>query len=239
MSASETTTERLSDRVARQLQGLILGDSLEPGDRLPSERVLSEQLGVSRTVVREAVRSLIGKGLLEVRPGGGKIVGAPDVKHASELMTMTLQASGARAFERVHEVRRLLEIEIAGLAADRRTEEDMIKIENQLAETVDARPDAERWARADVGLHAAIAQAAHNALFTVLLDSMSSMLMELRLTAAALPDTPERVHPFHTAIVAAVRDGNRGAARRAMSDHMREAAQTYKRARLVRGLESR
>jgi GntR family transcriptional repressor for pyruvate dehydrogenase complex len=228
---------RLSDRVAAELQRLILAEELAFGDRLPTEPELCRHFGVSRTVIREAVRSLASKGLLDVRQGGGTTVRFPDVAQASELLTIMLRSSGGDAFRLVHEVRTLLEVEIAGLAAERRTEADLATLDRRLEETgTDLADDA--WARADVELHQAVAMATHNPLYPVLLNSMAEMLMELRITAARLEDTAQRAHRYHERIVAAIAAGDRRAARRAMREHMAEASATYRKARLARAFEA-
>jgi GntR family transcriptional repressor for pyruvate dehydrogenase complex len=228
---------RLSDRVATELQRLILTEELAFGERLPTEPELCRLFGVSRTVVREAVRSLASKGLLEVRQGGGTTVRFPDVSQASELLTIMLRSSGGDFFRLVHEVRSLLEVEIAGLAAERRTEADLAVLERQLEQTREAALDHEGWARADVELHQTVAVATHNPLYPVLLNSMAEMMMELRITAARLAETPLRAQRYHERIVQEIRAGERTSARRAMREHMAEANATYRKARVVRAFD--
>src|SRR5262245_28566351 len=115
---------RLSDKVADMMLETILSRRLQVGDRLPSERELGEQFGVSRTVVREAVRALVAKGVIEVRSGSGLRVAAVDAAAVSESMSLFLRG-GSLDFEKVHEVRTLLEVHIAGIAAERATTEDV------------------------------------------------------------------------------------------------------------------
>jgi GntR family transcriptional repressor for pyruvate dehydrogenase complex len=115
---------RLSDKVADMMLETILSKRLLVGDRLPSERELGEQFGVSRTVVREAVRALVAKGIIESRSGSGLRVTAVNASAVSESMSLYLRG-GEFDFENVHEVRTLLEIHIAGLAAERATDEDV------------------------------------------------------------------------------------------------------------------
>ena len=179
---------------------MILAEELVFGERLPTEPELCRLFGVSRTVVREAVRSLASKGLLEVRQGGGTTVRFPDVAQASELLTIMLRSSGGDVFRLVHEVRTLLEVEIAGLAAERRTEADLAMLERRLQQTREPALDHAQWARADVELHQTIALATHNPLHAVLLNSMAEMLMVLRITAAQLEDTPLRANHHHERI---------------------------------------
>lgn len=222
---------RLSDQVAAQLQALVIDRALKPGEKLPSERELCEMLGVSRTVVREAVRVLVVKGLLEVRPGGGMVVSAPDTALVSELMGVILRGDGV-AFTHVQEVRRLLEVELAGLAAERRTEGDLEKMQAQLALMVEHEADPERWARADVAFHATIAEATHNPLYPVLLSTIVDLLMEIRLIGIALPGTAQRAYRHHVPIFERIKAGDPTGAREAMTNHLNESEATFRMARL-------
>lgn len=224
---------RLSDQVATQLQVLITDGVFKAGEKLPSERELCELLGVSRTVVREAVRSLVVKGLLEVRPGGGMAVRVPDTALVSELMSMMLRTgNGEIAFTHVHEVRYLLEVENAGLAAERRNDEDLLHIETLLHIMVEHGDDAARWAEADVSFHAAIAVATHNPLYPVLLGTIADLLMEIRLTGFSLPGTAERSYRYHMPIFERIQAGDRSGARKAMADHLHESEATFQKARM-------
>lgn len=219
---------RLSDQVSTQLQAMIINQALKPGDKLPSERELCELLHVSRTVVREAVRVLVVKGLLEVRPGGGMVVRAPDTTLVSELMSVMLRAdSGDAVFSQVLEVRRLLEVEIAGLAAERRTEADLQAIEAQLQEMATYEADPTRWSAADVSFHASLAAATQNPLYPILLSSIVELLLEIRLTGFSLPGTAQRALRYHRAIYEAIEARNREGARKAMLDHLNESEQTF------------
>jgi GntR family transcriptional regulator, transcriptional repressor for pyruvate dehydrogenase complex len=227
--------DRLSDQVARQLEALVITNAIKPGEKLPSERELCELLGVSRTVVREAVRALVVKGLLDVRRGGGTLVRSPDPRLVSEMMTMMLRSgSGDVAFPHVHEVRRLLEVEIAALAAERRDEDDLARIEAQLRLMVEHEHNPERWAEADVAFHSAVAVATHNPLYPVLLGSIADMLIEVRRTGVRLADTPQKAYEHHQAIYDRIRAQDRLGARKAMQDHLRESEQTFQKARFTR-----
>jgi GntR family transcriptional repressor for pyruvate dehydrogenase complex len=227
--------DKLSDQVAAQLQQLVISNTLRTGEKLPSERELCELLGVSRTVVREAVRSLVVKGLLEVRRGGGTVVRSPDPALVSEMMTLMLSAGGRDvSFTHVQEVRRLLEVELAGLAAERRDKADLQHMAAQLELMAEHAGDPERWAAADVAFHAAIAAATHNPLYPVLLGSIADMLIEVRRTGIRLPDTPARALKHHRAVFEQIQDADRAGARKAMQDHLRESEETFQRARFTR-----
>ncbi|MBC8075485.1 MAG: FadR family transcriptional regulator [Chloroflexales bacterium] len=227
--------ERLSDQVAAQLQNLVMNNTFRPGEKLPSERELCELLGVSRTVVREAVRSLVVKGLLEVRRGGGTVIRMPDPALVSEMMTMMLRTGSSDvAFTHVQEVRRLLEVEIAGLAAERRDEADLESMAAQLALMVQHVADSELWATADVAFHAAIAEAAHNPLYPVLLSSIADMLIEVRRTGIRLPETPAKAYQHHHNVFTRIKDRDRLGARKAMQDHLHESEETFRKAQFVK-----
>jgi GntR family transcriptional repressor for pyruvate dehydrogenase complex len=230
---------RLSDQVAAQLQDLVLDRVFKPGEKLPSERELCELLGVSRTVVREAVRSLVVKGLLQVRPGGGMEVRAPDTALVSELMSVMLRTGeGEIAFAHVQEVRRLLEVENAGLAAERRNETDLAQMEEQLRAMIEHENEPHLWAEADVAFHAAIAAATHNPLYPVLLGTIVELLMEVRLTGITLPGTAQIAHRYHVPIFERIKAPDRTGARKAMLDHLRESEATFQKASIVKRLKS-
>src|SRR5262245_61941046 len=113
----------LVEKTEVQLENLILSGVLRPKQRVPSERDLGEQLGVSKTVVREAIRSLSARGLVEVRAGSGTYVREPSQDMVSRPMALWLR-SGVLTVEDVHVVRTTLEVQIAALAAQRATEPD-------------------------------------------------------------------------------------------------------------------
>src|SRR5712691_9711999 len=165
-----TREPRLSDKVASMMLETILSKRLQVGDRLPSERELGEQFGVSRTVVREAVRALVAKGVIEVRSGSGLRVAAVDAAAVTESMSLFLRG-GTLDFEKVHEVRALLEVHIAGLAAERATNADITRLREVHERMEREVGDVESAARDDLEFHRAIASATQNDLYLLLLDS--------------------------------------------------------------------
>src|SRR5262249_41804309 len=115
---------RLSERVADEVLASILEQRLRPGDRLPSERELGDQFGVSRTVIREATRSLVVRGVIAAHPGVGLTVASVEGEALAASMNLFLR-SGAVRYEKVHEVRTTLEIQVTRLAAARRSNEQL------------------------------------------------------------------------------------------------------------------
>lgn len=221
----------LSDRVTEQIQQLIVASHLVVGDRLPAERELAEQFGVSRTVVREAVRSLVAKGMLEVKPGSGTAVRMPTAETMGPSMTLFLRGNQTDFdYKQVIEVRRTLEVEIAGLAAERRTDQDLRLLEQILTNTSGIISDRNRFVEWDVSFHAALATATHNELFSLLLDSVVSVMRKAREVGFALPSTPKAALAWHQAIFVEVKKGHGAGARKAMSGHLDEAEKTMRSA---------
>jgi GntR family transcriptional repressor for pyruvate dehydrogenase complex len=213
---------RLSDKVAERMLETILSNRLNVGDRLPSERELGEQFGVSRTVVREAVRALVAKGVIEVRSGSGLRVAAVDAESVRESMSLFLRG-GDIDFEKVHEVRSLLEVHLAGIAAERATPEDLARLADAHARMVGEAADVESAARDDLEFHRTIALATHNELFLVLMDSIGSALIDIRRLNLGSGSTPMTLSQ-HQAILDAVAAGDPASARVAMAAHLEGVA---------------
>ena len=221
----------LATRVANELERLIVENHLETDARLPSERDLASQFGVSRTVVREAVRALAAKGLLSVENGRGTVVLRPSAQSAAESMKLLLRMQpGGFDYEKVVEIRRILEVEMASLAAARRSEDDLARMEVILdtARRSLANPDA--FVAEDLAFHRALGIATQNELFVVILDSINGILIEGRRLALRIPGTPARSVAYHQRICDAVRRGDVAGARAAMDRHMDEARDTLNRA---------
>ena len=226
----------LSARVTAHLEQLIFANRLIPGSRLPSERQLAEQFEVSRTVVREAVRALLAKGLLEVVPGSGTLIRAEPLASASESISLLLSLgirSGRLDHDKVVEVRRALEVEIAGLAANRATAADLTELAAILHTAESGLGDHETFVRTDVAFHAVLARATHNPLFSVILDSITDVMIEVRRVGSRVQGVPARALAYHREILAAVQRGDEAAARQAMDRHLDEARET-----MARGLDT-
>lgn len=226
----------LAERVTEQIENLIVANHLQPGDHLPPERELARQFGVSRTVVREAIRALVAKSLLEVRPGGGTVVRSPTAESVAQSMKLFLRGGlELLDYDKVHEVRRLLEIEIAGLAAERRTEADLEALETILREIPTIpKSDRDSFARNDVNFHSTLARATHNALFSLLLDSIADVMLTVRQLGFSVPDMPSRVMKYHQAIYEQVKAGDSEKARQAMAEHLVESEETMRQALALR-----
>jgi GntR family transcriptional repressor for pyruvate dehydrogenase complex len=194
---------------------------LKPGERLPSERELADQFGVSRTVVREAVRSLAAKGLLEVTAGSGMVVRKPTASSIADHFKLLLRLnSEGDPLDYIFDVRHVLEVEIAGRAALQATPMDIQDMERHLQLMADSHENLEQAATADVEFHAALARATQNPLFPILLSSISGIMLEVRRLGFTLTGAPERILDEHARILDRVKAGDADGARQTMSDHL-------------------
>jgi len=218
---------RLSDKVAEMMLDTILSHRLQVGDRLPSERELGEQFGVSRTVVREAVRALVAKGVIEVRSGSGLRVAAVDAAAVTESMSLYLRG-GTLDFEKVHEVRTLLEVHIAGVAAERATDADLERLREVHDRMERERADVEAAARDDLEFHRVIAGATQNDLYLLLMDSIGAALIEIRRENLGSGSAPMTLGQ-HERVLDRVAAGDAGGAREAMAAHLEGVADWWRK----------
>lgn len=222
----------LADRVAGHMTERVVDGTLKRGNRLPPERILAEQYGVSRTVIREAVRTLVSKGLLETRGGSGTYVRSPDPASVAESMSLLLRLHHGHTtvpYDKVHEVRLVLEVEIAGLAARRAQPDDLLALEREIERQRRSDDDREAYVASDVAFHASLAAAAHNELFPVLLNSISDVMAEVRQLGFQVPGTHETAIMHHERILAAVKARDSAAAVRAMKAHLRDSERVLRR----------
>lgn len=175
----------LTEKAHQQVEALIVNGTLKAGDRLPSERELTEQLKVSKTVIREAVRSLVAKGLIDVRVGSGMYVRAVGSDMMKEPMSLLLRSNVLKP-EDVFEVRESLEVTIAGLAAERASASDRAAMEENIKALQSTRLSAADYAELDVEFHRLLVKAAGNPLFAFLLNSLNDVMIEIRLRAFSI-----------------------------------------------------
>ena len=220
-------SERLADRVAGALTESIVSGQLVPGDKLPPERELCEQFAVSRPVVREAVRSLIAKGLIVDSPRRGHTVSALGRDMVTESLTLFLR--GRRLdYGKLMEVRSVIEVENAGRAAERASAGDIEALRAAAAALTPGLP-AEEAAIADVGFHRAIATATGNEFFEMMLDSIREVLITAQLPTLAEAKIVRGAIKHHAAILNQIEAGDPDGARDAMRAHLKDAERGMRR----------
>ena len=214
------TKERLVDRVVLEIQEQITEGTLPPGTMLPPERELCEQLGVSRTVLREAVRMLVTKGLLETRPGVGTIVRQVTSEQISGPLSILMSQVDEINLDHLHDVRNILEVEIARRAATNATQEDINMLSDLIRSMETARNYRLEFANLDALFHRTLAQTTHNPLLVILMDSISELLQDVRLMVQEYTDLADTVNPGHTQLLKAIINHDPDAAAQAMHDHL-------------------
>jgi len=219
--------QRLVDRVVEQVTRLIAGNKLAPGTRLPPEMKLAESIGVSRTVVREAIQILTARGLVETRHGVGTIVRAAGSRQFAEHLQMLLNLNGM-TLDDLHQVRSILEVEIAGIAAAQASPADQAALAAMLERMSALTGDPLAYADADGEFHRALAHTAHNPLLVILLDSISALMREVRLAVSNVPGLYERSLNDHRILLAQIKTGDAPGARQAMREHLQHARQIQK-----------
>lgn len=216
-------TSRLYELIVQQIEESILKGALKPGDQLPAERELAQRFGVSRTAVREAVKALQEKGLVEALSGKGTFITdgtSQAIRQSLDLVTKIGQPNGS-----VHlaEVREILEPEIAALAARRIEESHLVTMREAFAVMERAMTrDPEAYIEADLDFHLSLAEAASNPLILSLIDSIVVLLREQRMSIFQVQGGPERGQFHHQRILEAVERRDPKAARKAMQAHLQQ-----------------
>lgn len=207
----------LAELAVSQLREQVASGQWPVGERLPAENELARMLGVGRSTVREAVRVLVHAGILETRQGSGTYV--RQLTAGSGWEPLLRRA----AILEVYEVRQALEVQAAVLAAERRTPEDIARINELEADRTRMRDLARDSAfiEADVAFHQAVVTAAHNPLLAEMFASFTSVLRETLadvISDASLGEIDSS--PAHTRLATAVAAGDPAAAERATHDHL-------------------
>jgi GntR family transcriptional repressor for pyruvate dehydrogenase complex len=230
--ATPLVSERLSDRLAGRLISQIASAVLKPGDRLPTEQQLAATHGVSRTVVREAMHQLKSRALVVARQGSGVFVAPTPVNQPLAFDPAVL--GSVQAVVHVIEVRRVLEGEIAALAAERATRAQIAQLRRALKAIDTAVVEGRDGVAEDLAFHRAIGESAGNPQFRLLIGFLEQYLREaMRITRgneARRRDFMQSVQQEHRAIVEAIAARDPAAARRYATRHILRGEQ-----RLVEG----
>ncbi len=165
-------SSKVYERIAEQIEQLILNGELHSGDRLPTERELAEQFQASRTAVREAMKTLAQKGLVNMRPGRGTIVIDGTSKAMQHSLGLMIRVGQAGNSTNLVEVREILEPEIAALAATRAGEEDITAMQESVRVMDASLDDADAYISADNNFHQALAKGTQNVLILAFVDSI-------------------------------------------------------------------
>lgn len=218
MVESAPAKQRLSDTVADALQRDIL--EMRVGERVPTEAELAERFDVSRTVIREATRLLVQRGLLTVKPGRGMTVAEVDGRVIADQYGLLLRLSEG-TFEQLMELRLVLEVEMAALAAARRTDKQVEELEelNERLRATD--PSGAAFLDADLAFHEKIAEASGNPFFLLVMRPVNDFLSDSYTAGTGYPSEAGHTVDEHFEIAHAIRSGDPFRARFAAENHLR------------------
>lgn len=223
-------TRRLHEQVLDALVERIVAGEFASGDSLPSEADLCEAYRVSRSSVREALRVLAEKGLIEVRHGLGTRVNAPehwDFMDALILSTRRKSGSMTPIINDLHEAREIVECEAAALAAQRADDQDRARMQAALEQMLAAIPDPDAFAEADFAFHRAIIEATRNRVLLRMAAPIRELLEYTIQVTTSIPGALQRAYDDHLAIYRAIQRRDCAGARRAMHEHLERARANF------------
>lgn len=222
-------TKKASEEIYEQIRQLIIEGNILPGQRLPSERKMMEQMQRSRATIREALRLLEREGYIRTQPGSsGAIVQKPNVDNAVQSLESIMQIQQLN-IENIFEFRRMVESDGAALAARRRSSKELEQMENILSQAKEAVGNKDKFIELDLAFHTAVAEATNNVMYVIMLQVCRNMIGEsLRnlLDKGSDKDRRERykrILEVHEEIYFAIKNGLDQEAKREMVRHLADA----------------
>lgn len=229
----------LSEKITSQISDAIIGGKLKPGDKLPPERDLAEQFEVSRTVVRDAIKTLAGRGIVQVRRGAGIFVATAEETVMSRLgelaSTLPLQGAGLRD---LFDVRKVLEAQGAEWAAQRRSSHHVERLRGIIEDAYRHPEDLDLLSERDARFHLGIAEASQNLVLVRVMFALLDLLEAARRKSLGIPGRAKLSLDQHENILREIEARNPKAARRAMLEHLTSVEQAIMYPRKIRREES-
>lgn len=216
----------LYESIADNLEQMILDDSSQIGQRLPSEQTLAENFGVSRNVVRESLKILKERHLVSLRTGEGAYIEKPDNRSLTELLNRIILLDNVE-HNSVMEVRQIIETEACRLAAERNAPEAFDVLEEINDSMMRYKEDIEKRISLDIQFHITIAKLSNNPLLELFAQSMANLLAPILRTALIPEKGNENGIEFHKQIIATLRLQNGEQAEKLMRQHLEESMENY------------
>ena len=212
---------KLTASVFEQLVSFVVGESWKPGDRIPPERELCQQLGIARTSLREALKAMELIGMVDSRIGDGTFV-CPRSEFLSRPLLWAFTGTDHEELQEIMEARTIIEENLAGLAAKRGTAEQIREIGNAVQLMRDAIARGDSIISADMAFHLAVSSAAQNGVLRNAVQLLRNLMRQWILYKLMIPDVPEIVLKRHVNIYKAIAARRPNAARSAMRLHLEE-----------------
>jgi GntR family transcriptional repressor for pyruvate dehydrogenase complex len=211
--------QRVSDEIVNQVKALISEGVLKPGDRLPPERELIREFGVSRPSLREALKSLVAQGFLKVKQGDRTFVKSITSEKLQDPLSLLLKADTQKIFDLI-EVRKAMEAWGAFHAAQRGSEEDIKRLEGIVGEMKEALGEGKSWEKQDADFHLAIAQATHNTIQTHIMFTIYDLLRESVARVFKDQRKAKKLFQQHYRIFSAIKNRSPEKARERILEHL-------------------
>lgn len=226
--------QTLTSQVVDYVLNLIKSGEVDAGQKLPTESQLIETLGVSRTCVREAMKSLESLQIVRIRPRVGATVlePSPAALLNAEHFSIAMQKQQTDV---LLEFRMILEVGLASLAAEKRTENDLAEMSNALEKFRGEMDSNQADCCTDLSFHSALAAASKNPIAVMVWQMLSSRLAQILTHTVVLPNVPEESYRDHVKIFQTIKEGNPSKARRAMRLHLENADRIWRLANQTSG----
>lgn len=237
--AARRRAPRLVDAVVASIVELVVSEVIAPGSALPAETDLARQIGVSRLTLREAIQALTSKGVLDPQHGRGTFVRPVELWSPLDPMLLGARARllGEDVAEDLLEARRIVEVAVARLAAERRQPMHIGELEEQLGgmRSALAQRSLDLWVASDVRFHEILLEAAGNPVVAALFDAIGEVMLDVRRSTSTLPDRWRRAIAAHERVLRAVELGDPDGAERAMAAHLSDTEEDMLATRQVQG----
>jgi GntR family transcriptional repressor for pyruvate dehydrogenase complex len=214
-----------TELVVSHVRGLLGRGELKAGDRLPSERELARQLGVSRPSLRAGLRSLAVMGIVHIRPGAGSFIAGGPPAFGTRALRFQAALHGFTR-DQMFQAREVLETAVAGLAAVNATSEDMIAVSDEATGMFASLEDPQGFLNHDIAFHQAVAAASGNPILSALVNMVAEQFREQRQRTIGQAQDLKTAADEHRAIYLALRAHDAERARRAMREHLERANRT-------------
>jgi GntR family transcriptional regulator, transcriptional repressor for pyruvate dehydrogenase complex len=226
-----------TERVVVQVREMIRQGQLRPGDQLPPEREFAKRLGISRSSLRPGLRFLAAMGILNSRHGSGTFIA--DLPSSLESEPLKFLAALQRFTpDEMFETRRLIEVGIAGLAAERASDDHLATMADELTEMYATLDDPQQNLIHDIRFHRAVANSSGNPILAALMDMLSTAIYERRRLTVSQATNLKESAGMHRRIYRSIRARNAAEARSAMSEHLNVAQSAFASQEIAKPIDS-
>jgi GntR family transcriptional repressor for pyruvate dehydrogenase complex len=215
-----------AERIVENLITIIKHRNLKVGDKLPSERQLCEMIGVSRPILREALRALQVMNIIDIRQGAGAYIKSLEPEDVVEHLDIVFHLDSS-LYHDLYEARRVIEASIAAMAAEKIGDRELLLIEENIQQAVVEIDDEQAFFERDLELHEMILKAAGNRVIPVFMQSINKLALMTRQKTNAMPDTRRHTIQDHKAILTALKNHNGPESAAAMERHIRNVEQAF------------